>query len=323
MREKSLLKIEDLKTYFFTVVGTVKAIDGVNLEIREGESVGLVGESGSGKSTLAFSILKIVPPPGKIMGGKILFKGSDLVKKGEDEMRKIRGKEIAMVFQDPSVYLNPVLKIGDQLTEGITLHLGLSKKDANSRAIEILSMLGIPAPEEVMRYYPHQLSGGMKQRVIIGMAIVRNPSLLIADEPTTALDVTVQSQILELLKELKRKLKLSLLLISHDLGVIADTCERVYIMYAGRICEMADVFNLYNRPFHPYTKRLLDSAVSVYEGKKELDFIDGVVPNLINPPSGCPFAPRCDLSMKRCLEEFPPLTKIGNRIVYCWRWVKR
>ncbi|KUO43004.1 MAG: hypothetical protein APU95_02640 [Hadesarchaea archaeon YNP_N21] len=323
MREKSLLKIEDLKTYFFTVVGTVKAIDGVNLEIREGESVGLVGESGSGKSTLAFSILKIVPPPGKIVGGKILFKGSDLVKKGEDEMRKIRGKEIAMVFQDPSVYLNPVLKIGDQLTEGITLHLGLSKKDANSRAIEILSMLGIPAPEEVMRYYPHQLSGGMKQRVIIGMAIVRNPSLLIADEPTTALDVTVQSQILELLKELKRKLKLSLLLISHDLGVIADTCERVYIMYAGRICEMADVFNLYNRPFHPYTKRLLDSAVSVYEGKKELDFIDGVVPNLINPPSGCPFAPRCDLSMKRCLEEFPPLTKIGNRIVYCWRWVKR
>jgi peptide/nickel transport system ATP-binding protein/oligopeptide transport system ATP-binding protein len=323
LREKSLLKIEDLKTYFFTVVGTVKAIDGVNLEIREGESVGLVGESGSGKSTLAFSILKIVPPPGKIVGGKILFKGSDLVKKGEDEMRKIRGKEIAMVFQDPSVYLNPVLKIGDQLTEGITLHLGLSKKDANSRAIEILSMLGIPAPEEVMRYYPHQLSGGMKQRVIIGMAIVRNPSLLIADEPTTALDVTVQSQILELLKELKRKLKLSLLLISHDLGVIADTCERVYIMYAGRICEMADVFNLYNRPFHPYTKRLLDSAVSVYEGKKELDFIDGVVPNLINPPSGCPFAPRCDLSMKRCLEEFPPLTKIGNRIVYCWRWVKR
>jgi len=315
---EELLRIEGLRTYYFTVSGVVRAVDGVDVVIREEESVGLIGESGSGKSTLAFSILRIVPPPGRIVGGKILFKGRDLLKLNSEEIRKIRGKEIAMVFQDPSAYLNPVLRIEDQMTEGIILHEHISREEAARRAEEILRKLGIPSPKEVLRYYPHQLSGGMKQRVVIGMAIALNPSLLIADEPTTALDVTIQAQILQLLRELKEELKLSLLLITHDLGIAAEICDRIYIMYAGRICEVADVFKIYDDPLHPYSKKLLSSAVSIYERGKELQFISGEPPDLTKPMKGCPFAPRCEFSQEICFEKRPPPVSMGDRLVYCW-----
>lgn len=313
-----ILKIENLKVYYFSIKGVFKAVDDINLEIKEGESVGLVGESGSGKSTVALSILDLHPSSGKKLNGKIFFKGENLEEKNEKERRKILGKEIGIVFQDPSSYLNPLLKIGDQIAEVLILHNNLSKKEAILKSIEILSKLEIPSPEEVINYYPHQLSGGMKQRVVIGIAIARNPSLLIADEPTTALDVSVQLQILELLKNLKKQMKLSLLFISHDLGIVTNICDRVYVMYAGKICESGYIDDIYNTPLHPYTKRLLNCAISLYQRKENLDFIPGEVPDISKPLIGCPFAPRCDFVKEICYKKFPPVFNYDNHLVYCW-----
>jgi len=313
-----ILKIENLKVYYFSIKGVFKAVDEINLEVKEGESVGLVGESGCGKSTVALAILDLVPSPGKKVDSKIFFRGENLEEKSNKEKREIRGKEIGIVFQDPSLYLNPVLRIGDQISEVLILHKGLSKKEAMAKSIEILSMLEIPSPEEVIKYYPHQLSGGMKQRVIIGIAIARNPYLLIADEPTTALDVSVQFQILELLKNLKKQMNLSLLFISHDLGLVTNICDRVYVMYAGKICESAKIEDIYNSPLHPYTKRLLDCAVSVYRKEKNLDFITGEVPDVSKSLIGCPFAPRCNSVKEICLKEFPPIFEKKDHSVYCW-----
>jgi len=316
-----LLSAEDLKTYFFTSSGVVHAVDGVSFYVDENEAVGIVGESGCGKTMSAFSVMRLVPsPPGRIVAGKVLYRGKDLLKLSDDEMRQIRGKEIAMVFQDPMTYLNPVLRIKDQLGESITLHQG--KKNIEVEVQEALELVRIPAPRRVANGYPHELSGGMRQRVLIALALVSHPSLLIADEPTTALDVTIQAQILELLKEIRRETMTSLILISHDLGLIAEACERVYVMYAGHMVEHAKIIDLYENPKHPYTIGLLKSVLSIDEFKEDLYVINGSVPNLIDPPSGCRFHPRCPECMAKCTEEVPPrvILRRGDKMheVSCW-----
>lgn len=318
-----LLNVQGLKTYYFTSIGVVKAVDGVNLTVNKGELVGLVGESGCGKSCTALSIMRLVPIPGRIVGGNIIYKGRNLVKLREDEMRHIRGKEISIVFQDPSTFLNPLIKIGDQILENIFLHEWISPEQAKKRVIEVLNMVGMPNPERIVKFYPHELSGGMRQRAMIAMAIASNPSLLIADEPTTALDVTIQAQILELIKSLKEKLGLSILLITHDLGIVAELCDVVYVMYAGRIVESADVLTLFEKPKHPYTKGLLDSTLSIEEFKEIVSTIEGSVPNLINPPPGCRFHPRCKKAIDICEKKIPPEIEIEPKHkVSCWLYVK-
>ncbi len=320
-KNKQLLSVKDLKTHFFTSYGVVKAADGVNLDVYKREAVGLVGESGSGKSVTALSIMWLVPsPPGKIVQGKVIYKGEDLLKLSEKEMISTRGKEISMVFQDPLTFLNPVLRIDDQIAEVITAHQNKTKKEAKEEVIEVLKSVRIPYPVEVAKSYPHQLSGGMRQRVTIAIAISCNPSLLIADEPTTALDVTIQAQILELIKELRQVLDTSLMLITHDLGVVAEVCDRVYVMYAGRVVEHADIFSLFDDPLHPYTSGLLKSALSIDEFHKELYSLEGSVPNLVNPPSGCRFHPRCPEALAICAETAPFMhaEKNSERAVACW-----
>jgi len=314
-----LLSVQDLKTYFYTSYGIVKAVDGVSLEINKGEVVGIVGESGSGKSITALSIMRLVPsPPGKIVQGKIFYKGSDILSLSEKEMVSIRGKEISMVFQDPLTFLNPVLKVEDQIAEAITTHQGKTKNEAKKEVIEVLKMVRIPSPSEVAKSYPHQLSGGMRQRVLIAIAISCNPSILIADEPTTALDVTIQAQILELIKELRKELDTSMILITHDLGIVAEVCDRVYVMYAGKIVEHADVYRIFEDPLHPYTSGLLRSALSIDQFSKELYTLEGNVPNLVNPPSGCLFHPRCAYAKEICREKSPVLQIKGEHTVACW-----
>jgi ABC-type dipeptide/oligopeptide/nickel transport system ATPase component len=269
----------------------VRAVDGVSFYIDENEAVGIVGESGCGKTMSAFSVMRLVPsPPGRIVGGKIFYRDRDLLKISDNEMRQIRGKQIAMVFQDPMTYLNPVLRIKDQLGESIILHQG--KKNIEAEVQKALELVQIPAPKRVAKGYPYELSGGMRQRVLIALALVSQPSVVIADEPTTALDVTVQAQILELLKQIRLEVKTSLILISHDLGLIAEACDRVYVMYAGRMVEHAEIIELYENPKHPYTVGLLKSVLSIDEFKEDLYVINGSVPNLIDPPSGCRFHPR-------------------------------
>lgn len=319
--ENDLLTVQELKTYFYTSYGVVKAVDGVNLKVQKQEAIGVVGESGSGKSVTALSIMKLVPsPPGKIINGKILYKGEDILGISERDMTAIRGKEISMVFQDPLTYLNPVLRIDDQIAEAIIIHQGKTKKEASDEVIDVLKRVNIPSPEEVAKSYPHQLSGGMRQRVLIAIAISCNPSLLIADEPTTALDVTIQAQILELIKELRQELDTSLMLITHDLGIVAEVCDRVYVMYAGQIVEQADIYQLFEDPKHPYTSGLLKSALSIDQFRKELFILEGNVPSLIDPPSGCRFHPRCSQVMPICKQNQPPLTHEVNsgRTVACW-----
>lgn len=293
-------------------------MDGADLTINAGEAVGLVGESGCGKSTLAFSVLRLVPcPPGSIEGGRILFKGRDLLSLGSDEMRKVRGREISMIFQDPMTYLNPVMTIGDQIAESIRLHQ--PSRDAKQATMEALASVRMPDPASVAQSYPHQLSGGMKQRALIGMAVACRPSLLIADEPTTALDVTVQAQILRLIVDLKDRLGTTLLLITHDLGIVAEICDRVYVMYAGQIVEEASVFNLFENPKHPYTDGLLRSVLSIDEFKETLEYIPGAVPDLISPPAGCRFAARCPERIPRCTtHEPPPVVMENGSRVHCW-----
>ncbi len=318
-----LLKIEDLHTQFFTQEGVVNAVNGVNYEVMPGEILGLVGESGCGKTVSALSILRLIPnPPGKITSGKILFDGDDILKMNEEEIRHIRGNKIGMIFQEPMTSLNPVLTIGRQLTETLELHLKMNKQAATQRAIELLEMVGIPDAKTRIKDYPHQFSGGMRQRVMIAMALSCNPKLLLADEPTTALDVTIQAQILELLTRLTRELGTSVIIITHNLGVVARYADRVNVMYAGRIIESASAKELYPNPTHPYTLGLLRSVPRLDQAQKaRLDPIEGMPPDLINLGAGCSFRPRCRFAVERCEEEVPPLTDVGpEHVAACWEW---
>ena len=317
---ETLLKIEGLKTYFFTEAGVVKAVDGVSFNVRKGETLGLVGESGSGKSVTALSVLQIVPKPGKTIEGKVEFKGENLFAKSEKEMRSIRGKEIAIIFQDPSSSLNPLYRVETQLKDVLAAHQSQSKDESHKKIVELMNLVGIPDPEIRMRDFPHQFSGGMKQRVAIARALALQPTLLFADEPTTALDVTIQSQVLELLEDLKRKMSMSLVMITHDMGIIAKMTTRVVVMYAGNVCEIAKTEDLYYRPRHPYTALLL-AAVPRLDRRKTLSIIPGNIPNLIEPPSGCRFHPRCKYATARCTEETPALEEVEpDHFVACFEW---
>jgi peptide/nickel transport system ATP-binding protein/oligopeptide transport system ATP-binding protein len=319
-----LLEVKNLRTHFFTEDGVVPAVDGVDFELKPGETLGIVGESGCGKSVTSISVLGLVPnPPGKIIDGEILFEGRDLVKLSESEMQKIRGNDIAMIFQEPMTSLNPVFTIGRQITEAIMLHQKVDKKGARERCIEMLKLVGIPRAEEALDEYPHQFSGGMRQRAMIAMALSCNPKLLIADEPTTALDVTIQAQIIELMRDLKEKLNTAIMLITHDLGVVAEMADHVIVMYAGRVVEEADVIDLFKDPKHPYTIGLMKSKPTLEGNTRRLDVIPGAVPNPLSMPPGCAFNPRCPHSMDICREKMPNLINIeGNRKVRCWLYEK-
>ena len=304
-----LIQVKNLRTSFFTPEGEVRAIDGVSFEIGEGKTLGLVGESGCGKSVTSLSIMRLIPsPPGRIVDGEIFYRGRDLLKLNKEEMRKIRGNEISMIFQEPMTSLNPVFTVGNQIGEAIRLHQGLGKKETRAKTIEMLRLVKIADPDSRVDAYPHQLSGGMRQRVMIAMALSCNPSLLIADEPTTALDVTIQAQILELIKELQQRLGMALLLITHDLGVVAERADEVAIMYAGKIVERASAQAIFARPFHPYTVGLLNSLPGTgAKKKKRLDAIPGVVPSPLHLPSGCRFRDRCPKAQTVCAETEPQL----------------
>jgi oligopeptide transport system ATP-binding protein len=312
LSEKPILEVKDLKTHFFTEAGTVKAVDGVSFQLKKGETLGIVGESGSGKSITAMSIMRLIPsPPGRIVGGEIIFKDRDLTKTPEKEMQKIRGNEIAMIFQDPMTSLNPVLKIGEQIAEAIIFHQGLSKKEAWRKAVKMLEKVGIPQPELRANDYPHQFSGGMRQRAMIAMALSCNPQLLIADEPTTALDVTIQAQILELMNQLKEEYQTAIIMITHDLGVVAELCNNVVVMYAGKPVEITGVETIFEKPKHPYTWGLLSSLPKLEDDYQEkLEPIEGAPPDLRNLPQGCSFVNRCKNAHDKCLEICPPLVEV-------------
>ena len=308
-----LLELENLRTYFYTDNGVARAVDGVSFGVGVGETVGVVGESGCGKSVTALSILRLVRPPGRIEAGSAMrFEGRDLLTLDERSMQQVRGNRIAMVFQEPMTALNPVFTIGDQIGEVARIHAGMSKREAWAKAIEMLKLVGIPAPEQRADEYPHQLSGGMRQRVVIAMALVMNPALVIADEPTTALDVTIQAQILELLADLTKRLGTSVLLITHDLGVVAENCSRVIVMYAGEVVEEASTIDLFARAHHPYTEGLLGAMPRVGGGQERLATIPGTVPPPTSWPDGCRFRDRCPYSWERCEAEHPPLYQIGG-----------
>lgn len=318
MKEDVILEVKGLKTYFFDRKGKVPAVDGVDFVIRKGETLGIVGESGCGKSVTSMSILKLLPPEGKVVEGEIRFKDRELTKCTQQEMEKVRGKEIAMIFQEPMTSLNPVYTVGQQIVEMIRNHETLSKKEAREKAVNMLKLVGIPSPEKRVDEYPHELSGGMRQRVMIAMALSCNPELLIADEPTTALDVTIQAQILELMKDLKKKLNTSIMMITHDLGVIADMADYVLVMYAGMVMEYSDVRQLFKEPLHPYAKGLLNALPRIDDVKDKLYVIEGSVPSLYDMPAGCRFWPRCPYATKRCEEELPALYEYGGRKVRCF-----
>jgi oligopeptide/dipeptide ABC transporter ATP-binding protein len=320
---KPLLEVKGLKTYFYTEDGVVRAVDGVNFEVYPGEVLGLVGESGCGKSVTSLSIMRLISKPGKIDEGEILLDGENLLKLPEEEMIKVRGNRISMIFQQPQTALNPVFKVGDQLAEVLDVHQDLGKEAGWKRAIALLKMVGVPDPERRVEAYPHELSGGMAQRVMIAMALACIPELLIADEPTTALDVTIQAQILDLMRDLRREMGTSVILITHDLGVVAEMAERVAVMYAGEIVEQTDVNSLFDQPLHPYTQGLIGSIPILGEIKEKLDVIPGSVPNLINLPPGCRFAPRCQARFKYnctiCAEVKPELEEVKpGHFVRCW-----
>ncbi|MGZ3712126.1 MAG: ABC transporter ATP-binding protein [Bdellovibrionota bacterium] len=320
MEQTPVLEVKNLRTSFRTENGELTAVDDVSFSVAPGKTIGIVGESGCGKSVTSLSIMGLIPsPPGRISGGQILFKGKDLVKLSSGEMRKIRGNDISMIFQEPMTSLNPVFTIGDQIMEAVILHQKLNKKQARVKAIEMLKLVGIPAPESRVDDYPHQLSGGMRQRVMIAMALSCNPSVLIADEPTTALDVTIQAQILELIKGLREKLNMAVVLITHDLGVVAETCDHVVVMYAGRVVEQGTAEDIFYRPAHPYTKGLLNSIPSHAKDavkRDRLETIPGLVPNLLYLPKGCRFQDRCKRRTEmgnpaKCVEKDPPLEQVG------------
>ncbi len=310
---QNLLEVRNLKTYFYTDEGVARAVDGVSFALRPHQTLGLVGESGCGKSVTSLSIMRLIPqPPGRIVEGEILFGGTDLVRLSEKEMRSIRGNEISMIFQEPMSSLNPVYTVGDQIVEAIVLHQKVSREEARKRAIEMLKRVGIPSPETRVDEYPHQLSGGQRQRVMIAMALSCNPSMLIADEPTTALDVTIQAQILELLQGLQTDFGMAILLITHDLGVIAETAHRVVVMYAGIVVEEADVIPLFDDPKHPYTRGLLDSIPKLTQPQSRLATIPGTVPNPLDHLPGCPFANRCSYVMDICRVQMPRLAEVAS-----------
>jgi peptide/nickel transport system ATP-binding protein len=323
--EETVLDVKNLKTVFFTNSGLFKAVDDVSFSIRRGETLAIVGESGCGKSVTALSVMRLVPdPPGRIVGGSIVLEGTDLLGLDEAEMRQIRGNRISMIFQEPMTSLNPVMRIGDQITEVVRLHQTMTAKEAWKQAVEMLRLVRIPEPERRALEYPHQLSGGMRQRAMIAMALACRPALLIADEPTTALDVTIQAQILALIVDLQKRLGTGLVLITHDLGVVAQTAQRVIVMYAGKKVEEATVEALFANPRHPYTRGLMASipAVPSRDAKADVRLVEipGMVPSLTNLPPGCPFAPRCRMAIDRCREQYPPLQDYGGKhLAACWR----
>ncbi len=321
MQNHTLLQIKNLKTYFYTSDGIIKAVDDVSWEVDQGEVIGLVGESGCGKSVTALSILRLIPdPPGKIIGGEILFEGRNLMSLSLEAMRKIRGNDISMIFQEPMTSLNPVFTIGAQIAEAIQLHQHLKKKEAINKAIEMLKSVGIPSPEKCVKEYPHELSGGMKQRAMIAMALSCNPKILIADEPTTALDVTIQAQILDLMLNMKEEFSASIVLITHDLGVIAEMAQRVVVMYAGKVMEQADVYEIFENPLNPYTQGLLNSLPKMdIAHKHKLNTIPGIVPSLYDLPKGCKFSPRCSQVMEVCKLSEPDLVEAKDKHwSRCW-----
>jgi peptide/nickel transport system ATP-binding protein len=314
-----LLEIKDLTTHFFTRSGVVKAVDNLSLGLRKGRVLGLVGESGCGKTVTALSVLNLVPYPGKIVSGRIYFEGRDLLAMPTEEMRKIRGAKISMVFQEPMTALNPVFTVGNQIAEVLTTHLDVTKKQAMDSAVELLHSVGIPSPEKRVHEYPHQMSGGMRQRVMIAMAIACKPSLVLADEPTTALDVTIQAHILELLGRIQAEMGMAMVLVTHDLGLIAERAQDVAVMYAGRIVEQAETKELFANPLHPYTRGLMASVPKAgEEGRKRLRTIAGTVPRLHDLPAGCKFAPRCDIKTTRCEVEAELVEVRPGHIVRCW-----
>ena len=320
---KPLLEVKGLKTYFYTEDGIVRAVDGVNFEVYPGEVLGIVGESGCGKSVTSLSIMRLISKPGRVDAGEILLDGENLLNLSEEEMTKVRGNRISMIFQQPQTALNPVFKVGDQLAEVLNVHQDLGKDAGWKRAVQLLKMVGVPDPERRVEAYPHELSGGMAQRVMIAMALACIPELLIADEPTTALDVTIQAQILDLMRDMRREMGTSVILITHDLGVVAEMAERVAVMYAGEIVEQTDVNSLFDEPMHPYTQGLIGSIPILGEIKDKLDVIPGSVPNLVNLPVGCRFAPRCQARFKHaltiCTEVKPDLEEVKpGHFVRCW-----
>jgi oligopeptide/dipeptide ABC transporter ATP-binding protein len=327
-KTQPLLEVKNLKTYFYTEDGVVKAVDGVDFVVYPGEVLGLVGESGCGKSVTSLSIMRLISLPGKVLEGEIVFDGQNLLNLTETEMTHIRGNRISMIFQQPQSALNPVFKVGDQIAEVLNIHQDLGRESAWKRGIELLTMVGIPEPEKRADAFPHELSGGMAQRVMIAMALACVPELLIADEPTTALDVTIQAQILDLMRDLRTKVGASVILITHDLGVIAEMAERVAVMYAGRIVEQADVKNLFANPRHPYTQGLMGSIPVLGRVKERLEVIPGIVPNLVDLPAGCRFAPRCkarlDYKLQICTEVEPDLIpNSAEHLVRCWLYQDR
>ena len=323
--DQTLLDVRDLRTSFFTDEGEIKAVDGVSFSIRKGETLGIVGESGCGKSVTSLSIMRLLSEPGRVVGGEVLLRGENLLGYSENRMRELRGKEISMIFQEPMTSLNPVFTVGDQIAEAVRIHEGLDKRAAMTKAIEMIRLVGIPDPQRRAGQHPFELSGGMRQRVMIAMALACNPSLLIADEPTTALDVTIQAQILSLLKGLQRDLGLTILLITHDLGVVAQTCDRVAVMYAGNIVEFADVGTLFARPRHPYTVGLLESLPLSGDQEGELQAIPGTVPSPLAMPTGCRFAPRCKHARPLCHAEQSELVSVpeDGAEVRCWMYTPR
>ena len=321
MIEETLLKVDTLSTWFYTDDGIVKAVNDVSFSLNKGHTLGIVGESGCGKSITSLSVMRLIDsPPGKIVGGKIVFKGEDLLVKSEEEMRRVRGKRIAMIFQEPMTSLNPVYTVGRQIEEALLIHESMTKKEAKRRALEMLRLVRIPLPEKRFNEYPHQLSGGMRQRVMIAIALACSPELLICDEPTTALDVTIQAQILALIDELKEKTGTSVIMITHDLGVISEITDEVLIMYAGEIVEYAPKAQLFKNPLHPYTQGLIACVPKLGRDSDRLQTIEGTVPSFDDMPAGCTFWPRCPFAESICKEKKPPLIDCGNRTVRCHRY---
>ncbi|WP_010274266.1 ABC transporter ATP-binding protein [Paenibacillus senegalensis] len=319
VKQDTILEIKQLATSFFTEEGEVKAVDGIDLKVLKGKTLGIVGESGSGKSILSLSILRLIFEPGRIVGGEINYKGEDLLKKTNRQMRSIRGNHISMIFQEPMTSLNPVYTVGEQIAESFQIHEKMNKKTALRKAVDILRLVGIPSPEKRVHQYPFELSGGMRQRVMIAIALACNPELLIADEPTTALDVTIQAQILELIKDLQKQFQMSVMIITHDLGVVAETCDEVAVMYCGKVVEYASVDQLFSAPKHPYTQGLLNSLPRHDEDQEELEAIRGTVPNPFERVEGCRFAPRCPHAIPLCFDHLPELDHVdGRHEVRCW-----
>ncbi|MBE4908526.1 ABC transporter ATP-binding protein [Bacillus luteolus] len=319
-----LLEVRNLKTYFYNDGMETAAVDGVSFDLKKGETLGIVGESGSGKSVTSLSLLQLIPKPhGKIIEGEVLFKGKNLVDMAEKDIRKVRGNDISMIFQEPMTSLNPVFTVGNQIMEVLTQHQGLSSKEAKLKAIDMLRLVGIPSPEQRVDQYPHQLSGGMRQRVMIAMALACNPDLLIADEPTTALDVTTQAQILDLMNDLKEKFNTAILLITHDLGVVAETADKVAVMYLGRIVEYSDVETFFESPKHPYSQGLIKSIPNIESRVNRLNPIIGQVPHPSEVKNGCRFASRCEFVQRMCLQEEPPLIELNENKIRCWMYSEK